>query len=158
MSLSFWGGFELRVVGDRVALPLNSQRVVAFLGLIRGLPARVFVAGNLWIDASDERAAAALRTAPWRLGKAGEPLPEWHDDWVLIARERLRQLRLHGLEELCRGCSADGRHAEATEPSLAAVGREPLRESAHRVLIAAHLAYVDAIGPNLAGSRAIWPL
>src|SRR5205823_5033725 len=29
-------------------------------------------------------------------------LPDWYDDWVHFDRERLRQLRLHALEALCR--------------------------------------------------------
>jgi DNA-binding SARP family transcriptional activator len=74
------------------------------------------------------------------LRDAGELLPDWYDDWVLIERERVRQLRLHALERLCLALSADARHAEATEAGIAAVASDPLRESAHRALIAAHLA------------------
>ena len=32
---------------------------------------------------------------------AGDLLPDWYDDWVVIERERLRQLRLHALERAC---------------------------------------------------------
>jgi DNA-binding SARP family transcriptional activator len=71
---------------------------------------------------------------------AGELLPGWYDDWVLFERERLRQLRMHALEALARRWTAAGRHAEAIEAALAAVRLEPLRESATRVLIMAHLA------------------
>jgi DNA-binding SARP family transcriptional activator len=74
------------------------------------------------------------------LRDAGELLPDWYDDWVVIERERHRQLRLHALEQLSARLSADGRHAAATEAGLAAIASEPLRESAHRVLIAVHLA------------------
>ena len=49
-------------------------------------------------------------------------------------------MRLHALERLCLNLSAQGQYAEATEAGLAAVASEPLRESAHRALIAAHLA------------------
>jgi DNA-binding SARP family transcriptional activator len=71
---------------------------------------------------------------------AGELLPDLYDDWILIERERFRQLRLHALERLCEDLRAAGRFAEATEAGLAAVATEPLRESAHRALIASHLA------------------
>jgi DNA-binding SARP family transcriptional activator len=71
---------------------------------------------------------------------SGEVLPGWNDDWVLIERERLRQLRLHALEALCARLTAAGRLAEAIDAGLAAVAADPLRESAHRVLIQAHLA------------------
>jgi DNA-binding SARP family transcriptional activator len=69
-----------------------------------------------------------------------ELLPDHYDDWVLIERERFRQLRMHALEKLCAQLSADGRHGEAIEAGLAVVNEEPLRESAQRVLIGAHLA------------------
>jgi DNA-binding SARP family transcriptional activator len=67
-------------------------------------------------------------------------LPGWYDDWVLLERERLRQRLLHGLECLSRQLSSAGRHAEAVETALAVVSAEPLRESAQRVLVEAHLA------------------
>jgi DNA-binding SARP family transcriptional activator len=34
------------------------------------------------------------------VGLRGELLPGWYDDWVLLERERLRQLRMHALEAL----------------------------------------------------------
>ena len=71
---------------------------------------------------------------------SGDVLPGWHEDWVMIERERLRQLRLHALEALCRRLTGAGRLAEAIDVGLAAVAADPLRESAHRVLIQAHLA------------------
>jgi DNA-binding SARP family transcriptional activator len=67
-------------------------------------------------------------------------LPDWYDEWLLIERERFRQLRLHALEALCEQLIAVGSYALAIESALAAVAAEPLRESAHRVLIKAHLA------------------
>ena len=70
---------------------------------------------------------------------AGDLLPDWYDDWVIMERERFRQLRLHALETLCVRLSEAGRSWLAVEAGLAAVEAEPLRESAHRALIAAHL-------------------
>jgi DNA-binding SARP family transcriptional activator len=67
-------------------------------------------------------------------------LPSWYEDWVLTERERLRQLRIHALEALCERLTAVGRFGEAIEAGLAAVSADPLRESASRVLILAHLA------------------
>ena len=72
--------------------------------------------------------------------EAGEILPDWYEDWVLIEREHFRQLRLHALEALCVELTAAGRFAEAAEAGLAAVEGEPLRESAHRALIGTYLA------------------
>jgi DNA-binding SARP family transcriptional activator len=70
----------------------------------------------------------------------GELLPGWYDDWVLLERERLRQLRMHALEVLADRLVCAGRHGEAIQAAYAAVRAEPLRESTHRVLIRAHLA------------------
>jgi DNA-binding SARP family transcriptional activator len=70
----------------------------------------------------------------------GELLPGWYDDWVLLERERLRQLRMHALEVLAERLVGAGRHGEAIQVAFTAVRDEPLRESAHRVLVRAHLA------------------
>jgi DNA-binding SARP family transcriptional activator len=76
-----------------------------------------------------------------RMELSAELLPTWYDDeWVLIERERFHQLRLHALEALCERLIIAGRYGEAIDVGLAAVTAEPLRESAHRVLIKAHLA------------------
>jgi DNA-binding SARP family transcriptional activator len=66
-------------------------------------------------------------------------LPTWDEPWVVLERERQRQLRLHALEALSGALNACGRHPDAIATALAAVGAEPLRESAQRALIAAHL-------------------
>ncbi|HEX7245277.1 MAG TPA: BTAD domain-containing putative transcriptional regulator [Solirubrobacterales bacterium] len=181
--------FELRCGERPVDLPMSARRLLAFLAL-RGCPTeRVHVAGALWLDVSEERANANLRSALWRLrrpghrvvesrgtrlalaahmrvdvhraeGQArrliadaeprplrldaleleGELLPGWYEDWVLLERERFRQLALHGLEALGERLVAAGRYAEAADVALCAVAREPLRESAHRLLIRVHLA------------------
>ena len=69
----------------------------------------------------------------------GELLPDWYDDWVMLERERLRQLSLHALEALGERLLAAARVGEALEAALAAVAMEPLRESGHRLLIRIHL-------------------
>jgi DNA-binding SARP family transcriptional activator len=69
----------------------------------------------------------------------GELLPGWYDDWLVLERERVRQLRLHALEAVAGALSEEGAHALAVEAAYAAVRADPLRESAHRVLIAVHL-------------------
>ncbi|NUO43760.1 MAG: SARP family transcriptional regulator [Streptomyces sp.] len=67
-------------------------------------------------------------------------LPGWDEDWVLLERERLRQLRLHALDALAEALIRQGRPALAVEVAWAAVRAEPLRESAHRAMVSAHLA------------------
>ena len=87
-------------------------------------------------DDSDELATPAIRA-----DLAAELLPTWYDDdWVLVRRERYHQLRLHALEAMCARLTAHGRHGEAVDTAVTAVRADPLRETAHRVLIEAHLA------------------
>ena len=74
------------------------------------------------------------------LGLPCELLPGWYDDWVLLERERLRQLRMHALEALAEKYAVAGRYGEAVQAAYAAVRAEPLRESAHRTVIRVHLA------------------
>lgn len=73
-------------------------------------------------------------------GLGGELLPGWREDWVLLERERVRQLRLHGLEALAEKLLACRRFGEAAEAAYAAGRADPLRESAHRVVVRIHLA------------------
>lgn len=73
------------------------------------------------------------------LTRAGELLPDWYEDWVLIEREHFRQVRLHALEALCEELTAEGCFVDAITVGLAAIEGEPLRESAHRALIKAHI-------------------
>lgn len=67
-------------------------------------------------------------------------LPSWDEPWLLVERERLRQLRMHALEELSEALRRAGHHYQAISAALAAVRAEPLRESAQRVLVVAYLA------------------
>lgn len=71
-------------------------------------------------------------------------LPAWDEDWVLLERERHRQLRLHALERLAGALCRAGRYEEALAAGLAAVAGEPLRESSHRRVIEIHLAEGNA--------------
>jgi DNA-binding SARP family transcriptional activator len=170
-----------------VSLPPSAQRLLAFVALHEHPVRRVYVAGQLWMNASQEHANASLRTTLWRLrrpactvvegtegeiglapheavdvrdvamrarrvlehrtehedlsrlSRAGDLLPDWYDDWLVVERERFRQLRLQALETLCEDLMARGHLAAAMEAGLAAVTAEPLRESAHRVVIEVHL-------------------
>jgi DNA-binding SARP family transcriptional activator len=70
----------------------------------------------------------------------GDLLPDWYDDWVLVERERLRQLRLHALEQLAENAISLAQYGQAIDIALTAIQADPLRESAHRVLIRAHVA------------------
>lgn len=122
-------------------------------GLLR--PTTLTLALDATVDVRDLVAAAqeVLRTAngpdPARLAAlgatfvgrgplAGDLLPGWYDDWVLVEAERLQHLRLHALEELSLRLAASARYGLALEVALAAVALDPLRESAHRAVIEIH--------------------
>jgi DNA-binding SARP family transcriptional activator len=79
-----------------------------------------------------------LGIMPWGVD-ALDLLPGWYDDWALVERERIRQRLLHALEALSRELVQVRRCAEAVEAAMVAVSAEPLRESAQRALIEAHL-------------------
>jgi DNA-binding SARP family transcriptional activator len=111
--------------------------------------------GRLWVGADvrvDAREAldlargilAGLDPGPadqvCRRLAAGDLLADWYEPWLAEPREQLRQLRLHALEEMATRELACGHIPSAIESALAAVAAEPLRESAHRLLIRAHLA------------------
>jgi DNA-binding SARP family transcriptional activator len=119
-------------------------------GLVETNGAYVAIQPDVRVDLADaiDRAESVLAGPSLAWGSAsgsvaelgGDLLPDWSEDWVLIERERMRQLRMHALEALCGQLTAAGRFGHAVEAGLAAVAVEPLRESAHRVLIEAYLA------------------
>jgi DNA-binding SARP family transcriptional activator len=182
--------FHLSSGGLPMSMTLPAQRLLAFLALQNRAVHRDYVAGTLWLDATEEHAAGSLRSALWRLRKSGlelvdatdhqlqlaqpvvvdvrqvsqwahevldgsaevdrrvmgriphadDLLPGWYDDWVLVERERLRELVVHALECLCGRLAARRLFAHALEAGLAAVQMDPLRESGHRCVIEVHLA------------------
>jgi len=67
-------------------------------------------------------------------------LPGCYDDWAIIERERMRQRMLHALEALSRAMTTMGRYGEAVDAAMTAISVEPLRESAQRALLEAHMA------------------
>lgn len=117
-------------------------------GLVEAGERRVALAGHVRVDVAaladltalpDEAAAGVLR------GLRGELLPGWYDDWVLLDRDRLRLLRVQGLEDVALRLAARGCFAAAYELAFEAVRCEPLRESAHRAVIAVHLAQHNVV-------------
>ncbi|MFQ5343353.1 MAG: BTAD domain-containing putative transcriptional regulator, partial [Anaerolineae bacterium] len=65
----------------------------------------------------------------------GDLLEGFYDDWVMLERERLRELYLQALESLSHLESAAGRYEAALESALALAQADPLREAAHRDLM-----------------------
>lgn len=66
-AIRLLGGFAVRHRGQDLALSGDGRRLVAFLALRTGRVPRAFVAGNLWLEGSQERAFANLRSTLWRV-------------------------------------------------------------------------------------------
>ena len=109
------------------------------LSLADGVRVDVHELGR-WAERARDPHAPLEDVAVPAVGLGGELLPGWYDDWVLLERERLRQLRLHALEEVAARLVAAGRPGDALEVAYLAVRAEPLRESAHRAVVRAHVA------------------
>lgn len=74
--------------GQRVVVPEGSQRLLVLVALRGGRVDRRSVAGNLWPNGSDDRAAGNLRSAMWRLRSAGLDLLS-NEHGVLTLHERV---------------------------------------------------------------------
>jgi DNA-binding SARP family transcriptional activator len=72
VRLDLMGSFALTLATRPVRLPMSAQRLIAFLALSRKPVSRLYVAGHLWPDASEARAAASLRSALWRVRQAAD--------------------------------------------------------------------------------------
>ncbi|MGH4026117.1 MAG: AfsR/SARP family transcriptional regulator [Pseudonocardiaceae bacterium] len=94
--------------------------------------------GDLAVDADNPASVVAC----WRNGSrhSAELLPGWYDDWILIERERVRQLLFRAGEQAAEDDLARGDPAGALGLAMAVVSIDPLRESAHRLVLRAHLA------------------
>jgi DNA-binding SARP family transcriptional activator len=67
-------------------------------------------------------------------------LPGWVEDWLILERERWDQMRVYALEGLAQQFQAAGQYLPALQAALAAMAVDPIRESAHRIVIEVHLA------------------
>jgi DNA-binding SARP family transcriptional activator len=74
--------FRLRVAGHTFNLPHSVEKVVAFLALAGRPVSRARLAGTLWPDTRDLLAAKSLRTALWRLHRAGAEVVSTYEDRV----------------------------------------------------------------------------
>jgi DNA-binding SARP family transcriptional activator len=129
--------------------PSNSGRAVGTAPCIVASGAELTLARNVDVDVHllsetahrlIDGSTAATSASVDDLVAADDLLPDWSDEWATIERERVRQLRLHALERLCRRLTGAGRYGRAIEVAQAVVASEPLRETAHRELIKVHLA------------------
>ena len=100
VELRLLGGFELLVDDRTVVLPPGGQRLIALLAVRRRPTLRTLVAGTLWLDGSDQRAAANLRSVLWRLNRQGVALVE--SDHGLLQLPASTQIDLHEVTAFAR--------------------------------------------------------
>jgi len=111
------------------------------------------LAPHVWVDIRDTIGVATKLLEPesaWRPDDRAVALcgdlyqdiaPDIGDgEWIDAERERYRQLRLHALEALSSRFLRAGWHGAAVDAALGAIRADPFRESAHRLLVLAHLA------------------
>jgi DNA-binding SARP family transcriptional activator len=77
------------------AVPEGSKRLLAFVALHRGRVERLYTAGALWPFGNDLRAAGNLRSALWRLRRAGIDVID-SDKWSLSLAPQV-QVDVHQL-------------------------------------------------------------
>lgn len=130
------------VVGKRTSLQLNPQvrvDVAELQELSRRLRVGHLVEGGGW--------------------SYGVLLPGWYDEWVVVVRERYRQLQLHALEELAEQLLTRGAYGPALDLALTAVEYEPLRQSCQHLVARIHLAegnFAEAVRSVNAFKDLLW--
>jgi DNA-binding SARP family transcriptional activator len=87
LTLTLLSSFDLRADGESVALPLASQRLLAFLALREGPLQRLYVAGALWTDSNERRSYANLRSSLWRVRRSGHKLVHATPQHLALAPE-----------------------------------------------------------------------
>jgi DNA-binding SARP family transcriptional activator len=84
-QMSLTGEFGLQIADRRIIVPHSVERVLAYLALSSRPISRSRLAGVLWIDASEHRAASNLRTALWRLNRSGARVVVAEDERLVLA-------------------------------------------------------------------------
>lgn len=103
-------------------------------GLIVTTRAAVELDPGIVVDV--RKPAAVASTAPY----AGDLLPDWDDEWLIVERERRRQIQLHQLEAAAESFAHEGLFGQALAAAYAALGGDPCRESALRIILDLHAA------------------
>lgn len=76
IRVELFGGFRIIADGHEATIPASTRRLVAFLAMRRRPAERVYAAGCLYADKTEERAQANLRSAIWRLRQCAHQLVE----------------------------------------------------------------------------------
>ena len=109
--------------------------------LVESSRTHVWIGDEVWVDVVDGLLDECVDVGELVAATLHEDLlPDWYDDWLEVERERIRQLRLHALEAKGRAALEDGAVGSAVQLALRAIAIDVLRESAHRLVIEAHIA------------------
>lgn len=138
---------ETRALGNLRTAVWRANQVVADLVIPRG--STLGLAESTRVDVHQigeesrsllggERSPDAAVIAMLR--ERAELLPDWNEEWLGFDREQLRQLSVHVCEQAAERFAAAGRYGLALDLALSAAGADPLRESAHRLILEIHLA------------------
>lgn len=82
---------------------------------------------------------------------AGDLMPDHYDDWILVARERLRQRYLSSLEQLIQLLEKERQYQSAIHYARRLLREDPLHEVAYRRLMRLH-----ALDGNVAGALRVY--
>ena len=99
-------------------------------------------------SAEEARAGAGIGPGIAEWLYSAELLPGWYDDWVIFEQERLRELRIAALEAIARHHLSAGRPDAAVAAAMHAAAIEPLRESAHALMIRGQIDSGNAAGAH----------
>lgn len=158
----------LGTAGAPTPEPAAGERLLANLA-VPGTAPREAVAFLLWADHPEEHALGCLRSRCGGCRSRAEP--RWCERQRLVqvdadvagqpqppaTRSGTRRLRLHVLDRVSTWLAGAGRHGAAIEAGLAAVAADPLRESAHRCVVAAGSAAATSSLPASGHPRAPMP-
>ncbi len=121
-------------------------------GLLTSRAGRVRLAGTAQVDlrGATDLAAAVLRDERELACRGAvlsalrwlerDLLPDWCEPWLEPHQRSYRKLRLRALERLAERLPDQGLCVYAIEAALHVIRDDPYRESAHQLLIAAHVA------------------
>jgi DNA-binding SARP family transcriptional activator len=125
-------------------------------GLLKARAGRVELVQTAEVDlhGATRLAAAVLRDERGRAGDGAvtstlgwleeDLLPDWCEPWLEPHQRSYRELRLRALERLAQRLPGQGLSAYAIEAALHVIRDDPYRESAHQLLIAAHISEGNA--------------
>jgi DNA-binding SARP family transcriptional activator len=136
---ALWADLDERAAGARLRSTLWRMPAPGGVRLVESDGGRLRLAPEVEVDlhlAEDDARVTELDLVQL----CGDVLTDWDEPWLEGERERIRQLRLHRIEQLADRALADGRFHLALQAALSATATEPLRESAHRAVMRVHLA------------------